>query len=244
MLWSRSINSSLVALIKMALERYPGGMTTRLRTKQDDKGSIQKQTNTAHLRSRWKRMLDRLTLTLLTVAAAVASNDRKRFLLEMRWNLPWYLQKEVLRLSDQSAIPYRTNEFRRVFNKMDVDFLKLNSDFHGFSYGALLSPFMGEQVAFHSTWFLEASQIPAPRYPETAWLILHRRRLRNFENYQLDARYYVIDLLGNWTGSLFWRRASYRYGWSGCRDWNPGPLARQAKNINHLRMPSLKTQDL
>jgi hypothetical protein len=135
MLWSRSINSSLVALIKMALERYPGGMTTRLRTKQDDKGSIQKQTNTAHLRSRWKRMLDRLTLTLLTVAAAVASNDRKRFLLEMRWNLPWYLQKEVLRLSDQSAIPYRTNEFRRVFNKMDVDFLKLNSDCHGFSYG-------------------------------------------------------------------------------------------------------------
>jgi len=39
----------LVALSKVALGRYPGGVTTRLRTKQEDKGSRHTQTKTAHL---------------------------------------------------------------------------------------------------------------------------------------------------------------------------------------------------
>ncbi len=80
-------------------------------------------------------MLDRLVPISRTVAAAVAdSNDRKRFLIEIRWNLPSYLHGEVNRLPDHSTVSNRTHESGLIFREMDVDFLKLNSDPHGLSF--------------------------------------------------------------------------------------------------------------
>src|ERR1019366_9606447 len=95
-------------------------------------------------------MLDQLAPALRTLAAAVAdSNDRQRSLIQIRRNLPSYLQREVRRLPDHAAVSNGAHQCGLIFNEMDVNFLKLNADRHGLSFRASVSV-IRQQVAFHS----------------------------------------------------------------------------------------------